>query len=401
MNASSDRVWDRSIAIGQENAEIIELAHRHCQLMKFVEAGGQGMAEEATGLPINMRRIECPKAHGNMGGMRLDMVAGEFYRAHCIGCELRQPTGELPTLATLIVEEDVEAERRDSERTSTRNAALEAWRKRSGARHAAMVAADQATVAILKDLEILDSDPSSEPIPTVRQAAIARLIALASRAPQLFTRQIVDALMILVDDVDADPKQGQQSLRDLMAPLRIVALEQQTIRADIVALALRVLQKTADPEAARLLVEFPDQVTSQDLSKRIVRNLVVVACAPQHDNIGRLGPNKSEDPASLLLAADIAVHVLQELLDSMLPASSPEAPLLLPPVAMDTEEAERVREFERGAAAAAIAVLLTNRPAIALPLLGSLVRNAAVEGDHYDTYPAGRVARTPMRRGER
>jgi hypothetical protein len=385
MNASSDREWDRSIAIGEQNAQIVELAHRHCQLMKFVESGGRGMLEEATGLPINMRQIECPKAHGTTSGMRLDWIAGEFYRANCVGCDMRRPTGEMPTLATLMAQEDAAAAKRESEIADARSADLDDWRKRSDRRHAEMVAADQATVAILKDLEIVDASPSTEPEQESRQRAIARLTAVASRAPQLFTQEIVQEIGALIEE---------QAQLELLAPLRIVALDRPAIRDDVIGLALRILQTVADPEAARTLVQFSEELSNVDLLETVVRRLVTVACAPQYGNVGHLGPNTSQDPSVLLLAADLVPDVLEKLLDGMLPPPAPETPLLLPPAATDTEDKERVREFERGTAAAAIAQLLTRRPTLATPLLTSLVRNVVVEGDHYDTYPSHRVAKT-------
>lgn len=91
----NDRVWESAIAMGLRNKELIELANRHCTHMQFVPAGGQGMAEMATGLPINMRQVRCPVAHGGMAP-NLTFVIPEFYRAHCVGCAMRRPTGQVP-----------------------------------------------------------------------------------------------------------------------------------------------------------------------------------------------------------------------------------------------------------------------------------------------------------------
>jgi len=56
--------------MGVRNREWVELARRHCLNMEFVPSGGRGMAEEATGLPIDMRQVRCPVA---LGGMASDL----------------------------------------------------------------------------------------------------------------------------------------------------------------------------------------------------------------------------------------------------------------------------------------------------------------------------------------
>jgi hypothetical protein len=35
----------------------------------LVDGGGRGLAEQYSGLPIDMRRVSCPMAQGNAGGM--------------------------------------------------------------------------------------------------------------------------------------------------------------------------------------------------------------------------------------------------------------------------------------------------------------------------------------------
>lgn len=51
--------------LGRENGRMIELATDHCQNIRFVEMGGRGQLEDMTGLPLNMRRVECTVAIGN------------------------------------------------------------------------------------------------------------------------------------------------------------------------------------------------------------------------------------------------------------------------------------------------------------------------------------------------
>ena len=62
---------ERAFALGHANRKTMELARRHCLNMAFplVDGGGRGLAEQYSGLPIDMRRVSCPVAQGNTGGM--------------------------------------------------------------------------------------------------------------------------------------------------------------------------------------------------------------------------------------------------------------------------------------------------------------------------------------------
>jgi hypothetical protein len=92
--------------MGVRNQQMITLARNHCTQMKFVQCSGQGMAEEATGLPINAREVRCPIVHSHMIGSNLEMTVPTFYREHCVGCEEQRPSGLLPTLAGYIAAVD-------------------------------------------------------------------------------------------------------------------------------------------------------------------------------------------------------------------------------------------------------------------------------------------------------
>jgi hypothetical protein len=59
VSSDTDPLFDDALVLGRRNAEIIELARRHCVHMEFRQSGGQGLLEEMSGLPINMRRVHC------------------------------------------------------------------------------------------------------------------------------------------------------------------------------------------------------------------------------------------------------------------------------------------------------------------------------------------------------
>lgn len=102
MTEFGERIYEGAYAQGRANAEVIKLARRHCLNMSFTEASGRGLAEAESGLPINAREISCPVAHGNSWGANLEWLAEDFYYEHCVGCQLRRPTGEVPNLASVL-----------------------------------------------------------------------------------------------------------------------------------------------------------------------------------------------------------------------------------------------------------------------------------------------------------
>jgi hypothetical protein len=103
--SSTDRAFEDAVALGRQNQVTVELARRHCLNMEFLEFGGRGMAEEVSGLPINMRRVHCPFGRPlGSASMNLQRLAIEFYETNCVGCEYRRPTGQLPNLASVVEE---------------------------------------------------------------------------------------------------------------------------------------------------------------------------------------------------------------------------------------------------------------------------------------------------------
>jgi hypothetical protein len=77
----------RYVAMGQRNAEVIELFKRYCANIRVDVMGGTGMLEAETGLPIGHRAFRCPYASGSMtSGMILEDLAVDFYEQHCRGC---------------------------------------------------------------------------------------------------------------------------------------------------------------------------------------------------------------------------------------------------------------------------------------------------------------------------
>lgn len=172
----------RYYELGHENARIMELAANHCRQMRFVESGGRGMLEEVSGLPLNSRRVECPVAIGNMSGMQLDYVTFEFYAEHCVGCDMRDPTGRLPNLETEALSRQQQAEAQEAERAEKLRVQAVARAERVERRRSLRATADPATTGILDDLDVLDPDPAVELDVDATAAARRRLTTVAVRA---------------------------------------------------------------------------------------------------------------------------------------------------------------------------------------------------------------------------
>jgi hypothetical protein len=102
---------ERGYALGLSSRTTMELARRHCLDMTFArwDGGGRGLAEQSSGLPIDTRQVSCPVARGNMAGMNLDWLVSDFYDQHCVGCQRRRPTGEVPNLESVMQERKAQA----------------------------------------------------------------------------------------------------------------------------------------------------------------------------------------------------------------------------------------------------------------------------------------------------
>src|SRR5262249_53198450 len=150
---------------------------RHCVHMEFPlsEFGGQGMAEAATGLPINMRRVHC--SHGapsHSAAADLDWITAEFYKTNCLGCPHRSSSGEVPNLATLVAGREAATELEGKRQQERLNALRLEWSRRAEYRRLQRSQAAPPMKTALDDLDLVDCDPSSGPGDA--SAAISHLV---------------------------------------------------------------------------------------------------------------------------------------------------------------------------------------------------------------------------------
>ncbi|MEY8017478.1 hypothetical protein [Mycobacterium servetii] len=300
-----EHVWDDALEIGVRNRRMIALAKNHCTRMEFVQSSGQGMAEEATGLPINAREIRCPMAHGHMVGSNLEMTVPMFYRQNCIGCAEQRPSGLLPTLAGYVaaVDENASAER---EREVERNAALHTeWEARVQKRRGLMAGCHDMMATALADIGRLDVDPAGD-LPEDDRAPLARLRALAERAAETFTPDVIAHGVELVERGLASPA--------LLDPLRIVALSRPEFGPPVVRAAVTVMREAASVPAGRCLADLAEHADTAELDERVCRSAAALAGSPMRDPFSQR--RQGSDPVSLLAVAAMVPDQLISVLSS-------------------------------------------------------------------------------------
>lgn len=374
----------RNIALGQRNAHVIDLSADHCQSMRFIQFGGQGMLEETTGLPLNSRRVECEVAVGDTSGMQLEHIAFGFYADHCIGCTQRAPTGRLPNLETKYQERQAEAEAQEAEASRRRHDLGVLRTARIERRRSLRATADPAVANILDDLNIIDHDPEADPDFEEQKKARQRLTAVAGRAHERFDAGIIDELF------DAALKVG---IVEVLEALRHLAAKRPDLVDRLVKAAVEVLKHQPSPEAGRCLTDHPFKVTRDFIDADVIRNTAVLAGSKTPDDHHFSGPGpviSANDPGPIRVLADLAPDLVIDTLATMLPRPQIRGLILAANV-----ERPRVSDFQRRAAAGTIEHLAATHLDIAIALLPHLATSLGVPpSDSYDTGTMGSAERT-------
>lgn len=383
-------MFDDLVALGRRNQQVVALARRHCVNLKFPEfdGGGRGMVEAATGLPTNMRRAHCAFGHpSGIASMQLEHVAVEFYEENCIGCSHRHPTRELPNLASFVEERNAAAAQAKAQAQQESVRQRNHWLDRVEQCRALAAGADPATARALADIGVVDRDPLSGADPAAAEAAVRRLTALAERAPELFTDDVVRHTGDLVRDHEAV---------DLLVPLRRLAAGEPRHRPVVLSVALHVLASGPVAEAGRCVVDLRDDISGDRLDERVVQSLVVLAGGPERDRLGfRQVASARTDPAGLRVAADLRPGLVAAVLRRLLRVPVSGSPLIVPPGTRPATSPGIADDAQRCSAAGAIRGLSATHPAIAAGLVDALVVNLAVDDeDDYGLHPNADVQHT-------
>ncbi|WP_158852899.1 hypothetical protein [Saccharothrix deserti] len=377
----------RYLELGHENARIMGLAANHCQHMRFVESGGRGMLEETTGLPLNSRRVECPVAIGNTSGMRLDHVTFGFYAEHCVGCDMRNPTGRLPNLETEALTRRQEAEAQEAERAEKLRVRAVARAGRVERRRSLRASADPATVGILDDLDVLDPDPAVDVDADATAAARRRLTTVAGRAADRFDERIIDELFDAVESV---------GLAELLEPLRHLTSRRPELAERLVATALAALRTVSTLEAGRCVTDHPDLVDAAAVDDAVIWAVVVLAGSKTPGDHHFSGPTpvvQANDPGPLRVLADLCPDKLVARLGGMLPRPAVTGIIVNP-----AHQPQLVSDFDRRAAAGAVEHLASTHLELAVQLLPNLAVSMCVPPqDSYDPGTVGTAERAVAR----
>jgi hypothetical protein len=312
---SIDRTWERAVAMGRRNREILDLLAQHCMHARDEFAGGHGMAEQATGLPIDMRTIRCAYAKNDVGAaMDLEWIAVSFYRANCVGCPHRRPLGGIPNLASYVVELDAQAALR-TEQEAKRVQARARRRHERIQQRAALAAGDTLAVArLFDDLDAVDDGAEDKPEDGHADAR-RRVVEAARQAPELFSQALVAHLEALAEE----PNQAWA-----LEPLRYVARAGGLDPRRVIALAMKLVDAAASTYAAHALADLRAFLTEADWSPSVIRSAVLLGGTPQLHGVGHVGRRgRVRDRALLLVALDVAAHRVMERLLEML-RSSPD-----------------------------------------------------------------------------
>jgi hypothetical protein len=372
-----DGELDRVYALGRANLTTIELAGRHCLDMTFTlfDGGGRGLAEQSSGLPIDMRQVSCPVARGNTGGMNLDWLASDFYNEHCVGCQRRRPTGEMPSLSSVMEARRAEAAA-DAEAVGQATARLhDEWEQRTERRRAVTAGGDPAMASALSDIAVTDYEPGAAADRDAVEDALARLTVLADRAPGTFTSAVTDVAVQLVE---------HPGVTSLLGPLRHLARHRADVRPAVLSAALHALRAGPVVEAGRCIADLSGSLDSASLDRAVIRSLVILTGRPEERLSFRRAAAVARDPGGLRAAADVAPQAVAAVLQEMLSPPAPRTALLVPPGTGGQTGDDPAGEPSRICAANAAAALAATHPAVAAQVTGALITSlGAVYGDNY------------------
>lgn len=390
----------RYVAMGQRNAEVIELFERYCANIRVDVMGGTGLLEAETGLPIGHRVFRCPYASGSMtSGMILEDLAVDFYEQHCRGCGDRVPPGLLgENIAGLadarrsaqearVRQEAAEADERQRQRSERA-----ARRSRKGAGEPYQSVTQLQQVGKLDDA---DGSPAA--------ADVEWLVRTATLGPEVISDATVAELVELAADIQV-PRGTREAAMAVLVPLTAAGRVAVTTTAPV---ALANLAEGPGPEAGKLLVAARDAVPPDSVSARVARSAVELA-GRRSDPVARVmsrftGGAVVADPAPLLLCVEqnleAVLRVIEKMLASAAAANLPVSlvgpggqPLRAPGTAPGfQDEADRSRSI----AAAACLTLIEAVPGAVPRLVEALARSLETpDQDRFTAPPSKAVSRT-------
>jgi hypothetical protein len=208
-----DREIQRAMDLGRSNQEVLELVRNWCAhlAVEIPPWGGVGLVEQASGLPIGMRRIRCPYARATgIAGMDLKRVTLDFYDRNCVGCKERRPV-RLPNLLQLVQARDRELQRQEEQAQHAGQERTRRVEERAHRRRILRERGDGARAGIFDILDRLDQAPTETDhrilLETARAAADKfdaavqeALFGLAEAGGWIRTKAALEALEVVTID---------------------------------------------------------------------------------------------------------------------------------------------------------------------------------------------------------
>lgn len=191
MSTYDDRRYDKAVASGEKNRRTLELVLNWCRHARVVKAGGTGLIEMETGLPIGHHHMACDYAPaGGIATWDLADAALDFHDRNCASCTDREPV-RLPNLTRLIQERGTFRRRVEDEQRAAKEWQGNQRAARESVRQALRARLDAVSATIVDHLGELDSASPGD--------AGKRLLGLAKLAPETFTREVQEHLFSLLE----------------------------------------------------------------------------------------------------------------------------------------------------------------------------------------------------------
>ena len=103
LEESHDSDFERSVKIGEDNAECLRQMQRWCKHVE-IERTSEGLYAQMTGLPIASHSVACPKVEGKTESMNLRWIFSDFLVQYCATCPHHAPNGD-PSWGKGIIDE--------------------------------------------------------------------------------------------------------------------------------------------------------------------------------------------------------------------------------------------------------------------------------------------------------
>ena len=191
LEESHDSDFERSVKIGEDNAECLRQMQRWCKHVE-IERTSEGLYAQMTGLPIASHSVACPKVKGKTESMNLRWIFSDFLVQYCATCPHHAPNGDFSWGKGIIdehrtnVQQREQADKEEADRISKLRSEL-----RSKSRDISSETEPE-SLRVIKYLEAVFSEDEAE-----RNEASERLKQSARVGADLFPDAAIKLVLLL------------------------------------------------------------------------------------------------------------------------------------------------------------------------------------------------------------